>query len=150
VHLLFRIRIHNLKLRIRIRIRILQKVSDPYGSGFGSGSTTLVLVVTNWFAPNLLYFGTGTLSEYGTKPSFSGLEYVKGCVFVDYTYWQCFGSASTFCGSESSFFNECGSGSETLPTGISWTSGQGWGAVEPEAQVQVWLRLWTFSLDDIF
>jgi hypothetical protein len=29
VHLLFRIRIHNLKLRIRI----LQKVSDPYGSG---------------------------------------------------------------------------------------------------------------------
>jgi hypothetical protein len=36
LHLLFRIRIHNLKLRIRIR----QKVSDPYGSGsckkFGS------------------------------------------------------------------------------------------------------------------
>jgi hypothetical protein len=44
VHLLFRsrIRIHNLKLWIRIRIRILQKVSDLYGSGFGSGSTTLV------------------------------------------------------------------------------------------------------------
>jgi hypothetical protein len=45
VHLLFRIRIriqiHNLKLRIRIRIWILQKVSDPYGSGFGSGSKTV-------------------------------------------------------------------------------------------------------------
>jgi hypothetical protein len=41
VHLLFRIRIwiHNLKLRIQIRIQILQKVSDSYGSRFGSGST---------------------------------------------------------------------------------------------------------------
>jgi hypothetical protein len=41
VHLLIRIRIwiHNLKLPVRIHIRILQKVSDSYGSGFGSGST---------------------------------------------------------------------------------------------------------------
>jgi hypothetical protein len=41
VHLLFRIRIHNLKLRIRI----LQKVSNPYGSG----STTLVInMLVKW------------------------------------------------------------------------------------------------------
>jgi hypothetical protein len=45
VHLLFRIRIHNLKLRIRI----LQKVSDPYGSG----STTLFYRVVGQALPSL-------------------------------------------------------------------------------------------------
>jgi hypothetical protein len=45
VHLLFRIRIHSLKIRIRIWIRILQKVSDPYGSESGSGSTTLKMLL---------------------------------------------------------------------------------------------------------
>jgi hypothetical protein len=45
VHLLFRIRIRIHNLKLRIRIRILQKFSDPYGSGFGSGSTTLLVTI---------------------------------------------------------------------------------------------------------
>jgi hypothetical protein len=45
VQLLFRIRIRIHNLKLRIRIRILQKVSDPYGSGFGSGSTTLLEIL---------------------------------------------------------------------------------------------------------
>jgi hypothetical protein len=60
VHILFwiRIRIHNLKLRIRI----LQKVSDPYESGFGSGSTTLIMAEASGYL--IMITGTGMHVEF--------------------------------------------------------------------------------------
>jgi hypothetical protein len=89
VHLLIRIRIriHNLKLRIRI----LQKVSDPYGSGFASGSTTLVLfsetiavcdrptltliralLFSPHAAPNI-----HTVHRKGTKKTYTGSKWIS-------------------------------------------------------------------------
>jgi hypothetical protein len=54
-----RIRIHNLELRIRI----LQKVSDPYGSG----STTLLLILPFHCADLLHGRGKVSCTAFGTK-----------------------------------------------------------------------------------
>jgi hypothetical protein len=66
LHFLFwiRIRFHNLKLRIRIRI--LQTVSDPYGSGSGFGSTTLVTIVSDFFKMHFQLYSKYTVENVQT------------------------------------------------------------------------------------